>query len=592
MKIHSIKLLFIALITAVLCLVCAAGLAFDRPEAGASPAEAADDAPIGERLAFVLDGGDPACPQTIYCIPDGDMLYVYLPSCAETGRVKVALLTSVPLYLDGTRLRGDMTCEAFPVGEPLELSGDGLAPAKLTFLASANVATLFVETASGSMDAVHEDKARREEARLALYDADGACGYRTLGTDEIRGRGQSSWNKVKKGYNLYLDYSADLFAMGKAKKWALIPNLVDESNLRNWFAYTLADRVSPYSGFAPQFAYVDLYLNGRYNGLYMLCEKIEIHPSRLDIGSDSWLFDIDLTDRMDAMKNAFKLGGGLAVEIKTPAVCTEEQKQWLRDRLLAFQAALLSEDGIDPQTGMAWSDFIDLDSFARKYLIEEIVQNYDAGSCSQFYFWNAADGRIYAGPCWDYDYSLGNYWQKTPNCFLARREWKTPKRYTPWFYGLWQKAEFRDRVVALYREEFTPVLQALVATELPRKADELEAAVALNALRWREYYAEGTVTGDLDYTLDYLDRHIAFLDSAWIDGVDYKTITLKLNAKDPYQFFCLPAGSTCESLPPPSAYWLKGDQFWCLENGLRFDPSTVLDEDMLLVASGCFEGEG
>lgn len=51
-----------------------------------------------------------------------------------------------------------------------------------------------------------------------------------------------------------------------------------------------------------------------------------------------------------------------------------------------------------------------MDSFVKKYLIEEITRNYDGGVTSSF-FYKASDaegGKLYAGPVWDYDVSFGN----------------------------------------------------------------------------------------------------------------------------------------------------------------------------------------
>ena len=581
------------LILAVLSLLLsgAAVRIIHRQSPDSVPVEEDPDTPIHKRLAFRVSSERSGPIQTVCCVSGtAGMRYVYLPSYAGMERVTVQLRTAVPLFLDGIPLAEGMDCGRFPLGQPLELSGEGLDSTQLVFVSSANVATLYVDTASGNMKAIHADKSTREAVSLALYRPDGHCEYCSRESDEIRGRGQSSWDKDKKGYNLYLDNNANLLSMGRAKKWALIPNLVDESNLRDWLIYALASRVSPYSGFAPDCAYVDLYLNGRYNGLYLLCEKTEIHPNRLDISPRSLLFDIDLSERRDPKKHSFDLGGGLAVEIKSSG-CTDEQQQQLEDRLRRFQSALLSEDGIDPESGMAWIDFIDLDSFARKYLIEEISQNYDAGSCSQYYFVNAADDRIYAGPCWDYDYSLGNYKQKIPNCFLAQREWKSPKRYTPWFHGLWQKAEFRDRAIELYRTEFLPALKDLMETDLPQKAREIDAAVALNTLRWQDYYDSTPLTGSFEYMADYLEKHIDFLNSAWIDGVDYRTITFKLDEQQPYQFYCVPCGTTCQGIPSPADFGLKGDFYWSLEDGEAFDPLSVLTEDILLEARPITEAE-
>ena len=589
LRTHYAKRLFIVMLAVVLCLVCA--WAFYITRAGLDDhfvVEQEDpDAPLSERLAFNVETSRSGPHEAVFCVPDeaDEQYYVYLPSYAEMDRVKVALRTDVPLSLGGIPLNNGMACDVFPVGEALELSGEGLGAANLTFLASANVGTLYVDTSSGAMDAVNEDKYHRESVSLALFDAQGRLDYQSRFTDEIRGHGQSSWKRPKRSYNLYLDDVADLLGMGKAKQWVLVASMTDECNLRNDMIYAFARNIASYDGFAPKCAYLDVYLNGKYNGLYLLCQKLDINPSQLDIPQDSWLFVIDLARRTSTMKDSFKIDGGRALKIKNPSPCSDEQKDQLVTHLSQFQNALLSEDGVNPETGIAWNEYIDLESFARKFLIDEVFSNYDAGMASQYYNWNAEDGLIYAGPCWDYDGTLGIFTQKTPNCFLTLREWASPNEYTPWYNAMWRYPEFRDRVLTLYRTEFLPLLQDMMDSGIDAQAQTIEAAVALNRLRWKNFYETDRHTGSLDHMKAFLKAHIDFLNSAWIDGVDYRTITFRLDKSSDYQFFCLPAGSSCEDIPSPRHYGQKKSAYWCLEDSTPFDLHTTLDEDIFLVSS-------
>lgn len=559
-------------------------LNLDQPAAAAATGES-EDTPIHKRLAFNVASGGDALPQTVVAVSANSRAYVFLPAYTDMANVTVTPLTDEPLTLGGTRLEEGMSCADFPLNEALRLDGGELGSVDMIFMPSANVPALFVDTASGDMTAIHADKTQKEAASLTLVNPDGSVDYRTAGTDKIRGHGHSSWVKKKKSYNLYLDGDAGLLGMGAAEKWILISNVFDESCVRNWMVYTVAKEIGTYPWFAPDCRFVDLYLNGRYNGLYLLCEKVEIHPSRLNIDSHNFLFDIEQDERWDTLKNPVSFGPGIAVEIKNPSNCTDGGKQLLQQHLADFQAALLAEDGRNPRTGQSWLDYIDLDSFVRKYLIEEVFQNYDAGSCSQYYYWDISENIIYAGPCWDYDLILGNHKQKDANNFLAQREWKTPDIYTPWFGGLWQHEEFREYALELYRTEFRPLLTTMMEEQLPAKLEELETAIALNETMWRSFY-EGTpsLTGSLEDTLAYMDAHFGFLDSAWIDGVDYKTIRFQLDSKHQYKFYCLPAGSSCKDIPLPSDYGLDPKYAWFNPDGTLFDFDTVLTEDLFLRA--------
>lgn len=154
--------------------------------------------PFRERLTFRVGAGSVA-PATIKCIKEEQGRYiVYLPACADPKDVRVCLKGRQALRLGEKRVRDGMGCDAFPMNEPLKvaLEGDDRA-LTVTFIPSGGAATMFVDTATGSMSEIHADKAHKENASVTLFDADGALAYRSLGADKLRGHGQSSWKKRK-----------------------------------------------------------------------------------------------------------------------------------------------------------------------------------------------------------------------------------------------------------------------------------------------------------------------------------------------------------------------------------------------------------
>lgn len=518
---------------------------------------------------------------------DESHCFVFLPSYAEMDQVKVSKGTHEPAALNGIRLSHGMDCGSFDLDKEYELTVGDRAPTTLRFVRSANVATLYLDTASGSMEQVHEDKSYREYAKVALYSAEGRVEYRSASADQIRGRGHWSWVHDKRSYNLYLTRAADLLGLGEGKKWCLIPSMLDETNLRDKMIYDFAAGLGNYGGFAPDSEFADLYLNGEYAGLYLLCESIEIGENRLDAAKDAFVFDFDLAWRMSDLTSPFLLNKGVAVEIKYPAPCPPDEMEWLKTRVFELQEAILSTDGICGKTGKSWLDYIDLDSWARKYLIEEIFENFDAGACSQYFFWDPADDRIYSGPCWDYDNSLGAASQNNPRCFLAQRVWKNRDTYTPWYSALWQKEEFRNTVIELYRTRFLPELDTLIASTIPDLASRIAAASEMNRIRWNSAAHPDAVR----QMTDFLTERVAFLNSAWIDGTDYRTVTLKTDRE--YYYLSVVSGTTCEELPTAEALDMPGVLTWYREdNNEPFDCDTVIREDLTLYAVAATEEVG
>ena len=98
---------------------------------------------------------------------------------------------------------------------------------------------------------------------------------------EVKGRGNASWNRAKKGFQVKLDKKTNVMDMGKAKKWVLLPSAADLSLIRNSVALDLAQQLE--LDFTSEWRFVDFYVDGAYYGLYILCEKTEIGDNRVEI---------------------------------------------------------------------------------------------------------------------------------------------------------------------------------------------------------------------------------------------------------------------------------------------------------------------
>ncbi|MBO7253861.1 MAG: CotH kinase family protein [Clostridia bacterium] len=105
-----------------------------------------------------------------------------------------------------------------------------------------------------------------------LYEFDSLSGV-------IQGRGNSSWNHAKKPYKIKFDEAVNMLGIGqKAKRdWVILGNHGDQSLLRNYYAFNLAYK----AGIGYKSTLIEVYLNGKYNGVYLLTGKVE--ESRLNV---------------------------------------------------------------------------------------------------------------------------------------------------------------------------------------------------------------------------------------------------------------------------------------------------------------------
>ena len=109
---------------------------------------------------------------------------------------------------------------------------------------------------------------------------------------QIKGRGNSTWTRwLKKPYRLKFYEKVSLLGEHKDRSWVLLANFADKSALRNHTALYLG-KISNLD-YTPSSHFVDLTLNGRYDGTYELCEKIKISNHRVAVGDDGFLLEVD-----------------------------------------------------------------------------------------------------------------------------------------------------------------------------------------------------------------------------------------------------------------------------------------------------------
>ena len=91
---------------------------------------------------------------------------------------------------------------------------------------------------------------------------------------------------------------------------------------------------------------------------------------------------------------------GLRFAVKEPDDTTDDQLTYISDTMSGIVAVLKSGDKD------AISEVIDVPSFAKFYLVNEFMKNMDFDMSSVYYYYK--NGKLYAGPVWDFDKSSGN----------------------------------------------------------------------------------------------------------------------------------------------------------------------------------------
>ena len=235
---------------------------------------------------------------------------------------------------------------------------------------------------------------------------------------QIRGRGNSTWDLYeKKPYRIKFDKKTDLFGMGAAKDWILLANSVDMSMMRNYMVYKMAQEFESCT-YTTDCEFAHVYINGVYNGLYLVCEQIESGTNRVDIGDglDSsgnplspeetgFLLECgnpgwDWGDWMFTAK-AYKgvSIGNIAVKSPSGEVMTEEMYTYIQDYISDVNRAIGKNDM------ELLCELVEIDTFVDTFICNQIIKSGDMGWV--FFAYKKPGGKLCLGPLWDYDQSSG-----------------------------------------------------------------------------------------------------------------------------------------------------------------------------------------
>ena len=151
-------------------------------------------------------------------------------------------------------------------------SADGTVQSTDLYVFSCNdTASMYLDTESGSMETVDADltKETTEDARFYIFRENGTLD--SAGNCTVWGHGNSTWSRMKRPYNLKMEKKQSVLGMTECKKFSLLSNSFDSTNLLNRISTKLAMELGLRD--VPQGEYVNLFLNGQYNGLYYLSQR-------------------------------------------------------------------------------------------------------------------------------------------------------------------------------------------------------------------------------------------------------------------------------------------------------------------------------
>lgn len=346
---------------------------------------------------------------------------------------------------------------------------------------------------------------------------------------KIKLRGNSTAYLPKSPYKLKFDDKIDLFGNGKSKTWTIIANYMDCSLIRNYIAYSLGAEFENLN-YTTSFKTAEVYVNGRYDGVYLICEQIEVGSHRVDIDEDytsantGYLIEMDSRAPQEGVENIdyFNIpvgSGSINYAIKSP----DPEEEDFNDAHVAYIKSYIQQcmTALDGEDFNEVTSLMDVYSFADGYILDELMNCVDIGF-SSFYMYKDKDGKLYRGPIWDYDLSTGNC-SYQENAVDIEYLWAKETNF--WYNRLLKFDEFTE-IVANRLAELEDTITSTV-TDCYDYVMSHKEAFNRNFNRWEilgvdssgyspeEIYRIQTWEGHVDYVINWLELSLENLKNCY-----------------------------------------------------------------------------
>jgi hypothetical protein len=327
--------------------------------------------------------------------------------------------------------------------------------------------------------------------------------------------------------------------MDNASEWVLLANYTDGSFIRNIEAYDSALELGMEC--VSQSTLIDLYLNGEYAGVYQLCQKVSAENGRIDCERGTLITKNIESRSIDSKSLYFWSARNNFYTFEDENYATINKRNEIESLINDFEDALYSDSGYN-SSGKRFSDYIDMESFAVQYLITEVFGNQDANQASEYYYISAQNGKLTAGPIWDFDLSAGNgifYIQQPCSIIAASNE-------DSWYYHLQKYDGFRQIVIKdfeLLKDYLEDSLDSLSDME-----EQLTGSVFADSVRWAGFeksfyqHQEESFHNQIRYYVSYMKERINFLKEYWDNPENYIEVKIEFNVPNqlPAKLYLLP----------------------------------------------------
>ncbi|MBL7967523.1 MAG: CotH kinase family protein [Prolixibacteraceae bacterium] len=361
---------------------------------------------------------------------------------------------------------------------------------------------------------------------------------------EIRGS-SSQYFFPKKSYGFetksstLADIDVSLLGLPEENDWVLYAPYTDKTMVRDVMTYTLDASLGHWS---PRCRYVELFLNGNYQGLYVLMEKIKRNKNRVDIakllttdntGEDvtgGYIIKIDKTTGgggegwYSSYSNA--VGNTLYLyDYPKSKEITSAQKTYIQNYIRQMENALYQEKFSNAGN---YHEYLNDSSFIDFMIINELAKNVDGYRLSS-YLYKGKNDRVNCGPIWDFNLTYGNadyYNGWTTTGFQYQANLGNDGKQNPfWWSKLMKDPEYvkklKKRWTLLRQNELSYSRISFVIDSLTTLISEARGrnyqrwTGVIGYYVWPNYFVGSTYDSEVIWMRNWITQRLAWLDQQW-----------------------------------------------------------------------------
>jgi len=362
---------------------------------------------------------------------------------------------------------------------------------------------------------------------------------------EIRGSSSQMFPKKSYGFetknsNLETtDYP--LLDMPKENDWILYAPYTDKTMIRDVLTYTLDAKLGHWS---PRCRFVELFLNGTYQGVYVLMEKIKRNKNRVNISkmkatdnsgenlTGGYIIKIDKITGSGGegwYSNYSNTLGKTFYQYEYPKAdeITTLQESYIQTYVKMMENVLYNENFKNPGN---YHEYLNDSTFIDFMIMNELSKNVDGYRLSAFLF-KDRNGLFNCGPIWDFNLGYGNadyYNGWIPagfqyQAYLDVDSWQVPFWWRKLMKDQAYVAKLKTRWTTLRKKELADQRITFVIDSLTNLLSESKDR---NYLRWQgvigfyiwpNYYIGQSYNEEVTWMKNWIAQRLAFLDGQWID---------------------------------------------------------------------------